>query len=160
VTALENTIGTAVFFAAAASVILITYLEFSPDVGMNNFRKLNMNFALAPAAALLVFCGARYDSAASRLLTSRPAIGLGEASYSIYLVHPVVLVTAVKLSGAAVHGIVYDLVKLLLLIAAVLLISLMLYAYYEAPARKWLRARGGRRPEPVAYAEAPLSSAL
>jgi peptidoglycan/LPS O-acetylase OafA/YrhL len=160
VTELENSIGTAVFLAAAASAILITYLEYGPDVGENIFRKMNMNFALAPAAALLIFCGARYDSAASRLLTSRPAIGLGEASYSIYLVHPVVLVTAVKLTGSAVHGIVYDLVKLLFLIAAILLISLILYACYEAPARKWLRARGGGRPSPVALAEAPQSSAF
>ena len=80
---------------------------------------------------------------------------LGEASYSIYLVHPVVLVTALRLTGAAEHGIVYDLVKLVLLIAVVLLISLILYACYEAPARRWLRARGGGRPSPVALAGGP-----
>jgi peptidoglycan/LPS O-acetylase OafA/YrhL len=157
VTERENAIGAAVFLAAAASVILVTYLEYSPDVGVNIFRRTNMNFALAPAAALLIFCGARYDSPAARLLTSRPAIVLGEASYSIYLVHPVVLVTALKLTGAAVHGIAYDLVKLVLLIAVVLLISLVLYAYYEAPARRWLRERRGGRLSRAALAQAPRS---
>jgi peptidoglycan/LPS O-acetylase OafA/YrhL len=153
VTRRENALGAALFLAAAASVIVITYLEYSPDVGVNIFRRTNMNFALAPTAALLIFCGARYDSPAARLLTSRPAIVLGEASYSIYLVHPVVLVSALKLTGSAVHGIVYDLVKLMLLIAAILLTSLILYAYYEAPARSWLRARGGRAPSSAAVAE-------
>jgi peptidoglycan/LPS O-acetylase OafA/YrhL len=154
----ENLIGAAVFFAAAASVIVITYLNYSPEVGMNLFRKMNMNFALAPTAALLIFCGARYDNAASRMLMSRPFVLLGEASYSIYLVHDVVLAGAVELTGSAVHGIAYDLVKLALLITAVLLISLTLYTYYELPARKWLRRRWGKLPSPAALAAASQTS--
>ena len=63
-----------------------------------------MNFALAPSAALLVFSAARYYNVFSRLLTSRPAIILGDASYSIYLVHYLVLVIATSLIGSAVHG--------------------------------------------------------
>ena len=82
---------------------------------------------------------------ASRLLTSRPAVALGEASYSIYLVHYVVYATALRLIGSGPHGIVYDLVKLVILMAVILVISLMLYAYYEAPARKWLRRRWGNK---------------
>jgi peptidoglycan/LPS O-acetylase OafA/YrhL len=154
----ENLIGAAVFFAAAASVIVITYLNYSPEVGMNLFRKMNMNFALAPTAALLIFCGARYDNAASRMLMSRPFVLLGEASYSIYLVHDVVLAGAVELTGSAVHGIAYYLVKLALLITAVLLISLTLYTYYELPARKWLRRRWGKLPSPAALAAASQTS--
>ena len=142
----ENLIGTVVFFAAAVSVIIITYLNYSPDVGTNIFRKMNMNFALAPTAALLVFCGARYKNAGSRMLISRPILLLGAASYSIYLVHDVVLGIAVKLTGSAKHGFAYDLMKLVLLLTAVLLISLVLYAYYEAPARKWLRGLWRKRP--------------
>jgi len=72
--ALENTIGTLVLLAAAASAIPITYLMYAPDVGANVFRKMYMNFGLAPSAALLVFCVARYDNVFSRLLTSRPAL--------------------------------------------------------------------------------------
>ena len=111
VAAWENSIGTAIFFLAAASVIAVTFLEYSPDVGINIFRKMNMNFALAPSAALLIFCAARYRNAASWLLTSRPAVALGEASYSIYLVHYVVYATAIKLIGSGPHGIVYDLAE-------------------------------------------------
>jgi peptidoglycan/LPS O-acetylase OafA/YrhL len=159
VTRRGNTLGGAMFWAAALSVLLVTYLEYSPDVPMTIFRKMNMNFALAPSAALLVFCAARYQSAASRLLTSRPAVALGEASYSIYLVHSIVLISAVKLTGGVVHGVAYNVVKLFVLLAIVVAISLLLYTFYEAPARKWLRRRGSKRPAPAAFADAAHSSA-
>ena len=146
VTRRENMLGGAMFWVAALSVLLITYLEYSPDVPMTIFRKMNMNFALAPSVALLVFCAGRYRSTASRLLTSRPAIALGEASYSIYLVHSIVLISAVKLTGSAVHGAAYNVVKLIVLMAIIVAISLLLYAYYEAPARRWLRRRGANDP--------------
>jgi peptidoglycan/LPS O-acetylase OafA/YrhL len=155
----ENTVGGAVFWAAALSVLLINYLAYSPDVPLTIFRKMAMNFALAPSVALMVFCAARYQCVASRLLTSRAAIGLGEASYSIYLVHSIVLIAAVKLSGAAVHGVAYNVVKLVVLMAIVVAISLLLYAYYEAPARRWLRRRLSWRPAPAAFADAAQSSA-
>jgi peptidoglycan/LPS O-acetylase OafA/YrhL len=154
----ENTFGGAMFWAAVLSVLLVTYLEYSPDVPMTIFRKMNTNFALAPSVALLVFCAARYRGAASRLLTSRPAIALGEASYSIYLVHSIVLISAVKLTGSAVHGTAYNVVKLIFLMAIVVAISLLLYAYYEAPARSWLRRRWRNRPAPAVFAaQSPAS---
>jgi peptidoglycan/LPS O-acetylase OafA/YrhL len=159
VTRRENTLGGAMFWAAALSVLLVTYLEYSPDVPMTIFRKMNMNFALAPSVALLVFCAARYQSAASRLLTSRPAIALGEASYSIYLVHSIVLISAVKLTGSVVHGTAYNVLKLVVLMAIVVAVSLLLYTYYEAPARQWLRRRGSKRPAPTTFVDAAQSSA-
>ena len=159
VTRRENAFGGALFWAAALSVLLVNYLEYSPDVPMTIFRKMNMNFGLAPSVALLVFCAARYQSAASRLLTSRPAIALGEASYSIYLVHSIVLISAVKLTGSVAHGAVYNVVKLIVLMAIVVAISLLLYAYYEAPARWWLRRRGSKRSAAAAFADAAQSSA-
>lgn len=150
----ENLVGTVVFFAAVISVAVITYLNYiaiayltsGPNAAANMsctniVCKMNMNFALAPTAAVLIFCGARYKNIGSRVLALRPVLLLGGASYSIYLVHDVVLGIAVKLTGSAKHSVVYDSVKLVLLLVAVLAISLALYTYYEAPARKWLRGR-------------------
>ena len=97
---LENALGTAAFVAAFVSLFVIGYFEFSPNVGVNVFRKMYMNFALAPSAALLIFCAARYRNVLSRLLTSRPALLLGDASYSIYLTHFLVLMVDFKLFGA------------------------------------------------------------
>lgn len=152
----ENLVGTVVFFTAVISVAAITYLNYiaiayltnSPNAGANMsctnlVCKMNMNFALAPTAALLVFCGARYKNIGSRALALRPVLLLGGASYSIYLVHDVVLGIAVKLTGSAKHSLFYDSTKLVLLLVVVLAISLVLYTYYEAPARKWLRRRRG-----------------
>jgi peptidoglycan/LPS O-acetylase OafA/YrhL len=159
VTRRENAFGAAMFWAAAVSVLLVNYLEYSPDVAMTIFRKMNMNFALAPSVALLVFCAARYQGAASRLLTSRPAIALGEASYSIYLVHSIVLISAVKLTGGVAHGVAYNVMELIVLMTIVVAISLVLYAYFEAPARRLLRGRWSKRAAPAAFADAAQSSA-
>jgi peptidoglycan/LPS O-acetylase OafA/YrhL len=49
--------------------------------------------------------------------------------------------------------------KLIVLMAIVVAISLLLYTYYEAPARQWLRRRGSKRPAPAAFADAAQSSA-
>jgi len=150
---LENAIGTGLFVAAGASMIAITYLEYAPDVGMNVFRKMYMNFALAPSAALLVFSTARYHNVFSRLLTSRPFVVLGDASYSIYLLHFMVLMLAFKLIGPTVHGDGFNTVALILCTVATLLISILLYSYYEAPARKWLRRLWRDDPTRVAAAK-------
>jgi peptidoglycan/LPS O-acetylase OafA/YrhL len=147
ITGRENLLGTAAFVAATASVPLITYLEYSPDVAANIFQKLTSNFAHAPGAAILIFCAARYRNVFSRLLMSRPAIVLGDASYSIYLVHFFVLIlvrgallTAARWTeSSSEHGVGFDLAAVVVAMAAILLISILLYRCYEAPARRWLR---------------------
>jgi peptidoglycan/LPS O-acetylase OafA/YrhL len=138
----ENTAGTAAFVIAAASVVGITYMEYSPNVETTVLRELNMNFALAPSAALLIFCAVRYRGAIFWPLTCRPIVALGEASYSIYLVHLVILTAAARLMASAGHGIWYEFAELLVLIIAISVISMALYAYYEAPARRTLRGLG------------------
>jgi peptidoglycan/LPS O-acetylase OafA/YrhL len=74
-------------------------------------------------------------------------------------VHSIVLISAVKLTGNVVHGAAYNAVKLIFLMAIVVVISLVLYAYYEAPTRRWLRQRWSKRSAPVAFADAAQSSA-
>src|SRR4029077_4231717 len=49
VTRRENSLGGALFWAAALSVLLVTFVEYSPDVPDTILRKMNMNFALAPS---------------------------------------------------------------------------------------------------------------
>jgi peptidoglycan/LPS O-acetylase OafA/YrhL len=151
---LETAIGTGLFLAAAASMFAITYLEYGPDVGINVFRKMYMNFALAPSAALLVFSAARYHNVFSRLLSSRPLLVLGDASYSIYLVHYTVLMIATKLLGSTVHSDLFNASAVVVCTVAILLISILLYRCYEAPARKWLRRLWRAEPKRVAAAKA------
>jgi peptidoglycan/LPS O-acetylase OafA/YrhL len=136
---LENSVGAVGFVVAAASAVAVTYVEYSPNVGTTVLREMNMNFALAPSAAALIFCAARYCGAIFRPLTCRPVMVLGEASYSIYLVHLVILTVAARLIVPAGHGILHDVAELLLTTIIIFLISIALYAFYEAPARKLLR---------------------
>ena len=137
ITARENSAGTILFYFSAASVVLVTFLEYSPSVEVNIFRKMNLNFALAPSAALLIFCTARYLNSGSRMLDSRPAILLGDASYSIYLLHFGILVLVAGRLGT--YGVALDLLKVVVMDVAILTISLVVYMYYENPARRFLR---------------------
>ena len=123
------------------SVFYVTYLMYAPNIGMNIFRKMNMNFGLAPTCAVLIFCAARYGGLANRILQSGPVITLGEASYSIYLVHQVAFLIVARLVVEGRHGLGFDIMILFLTIGAIFVISLISYSFYEAPARKWLRAQ-------------------
>ncbi len=143
VTRRENILGGVILFCSILGLLAINYANYSPHVPMNIFRKMSQNFAMAPAIAILVFCAARYRTLGSRLLTLRPVIALGEASYSIYLVHSLVLISAVKLNVDDGHGDLYKFVVLAALMAITICISLLLYSYYEVPARKWLRRQAG-----------------
>jgi peptidoglycan/LPS O-acetylase OafA/YrhL len=74
-------------------------------------------------------------------------------------VHVFVLASAIKLTGATEHSLDYDLVKLVLLFAIVLSVSLALYTYYEAPARNWLRGLRNQRVPEVSSAKVRQPSA-
>ncbi|MEA3067705.1 MAG: hypothetical protein QOK41_1112 [Sphingomonadales bacterium] len=165
VTRLELTFGKTGLAMAIVSVPVITYAMYSPDVGQNLFRKLNMNFALAPSAAFLIFCAIRYESLIARALRTRACLALGEASYSIYLIHYVVLMIVVSSSAAAIAPAAAvtpkSVLELIVVLMVILLLSLQTYAYYEAPARRRLRrlwgpsAAGGRHALAAAVAICP-----
>ena len=141
-TAFENTLSNAILIAAVGSVFVISYFEYAQGIAMNVFRKTDMNFALAPSAALVIFCAARYRSAVSRLLNIPAAIALGDASYSIYLVHLGVLLAVAWLTGSTGRGFVFDSMRLVVVVAAIIALSMLIYRFYEAPARVWLRRVG------------------
>jgi peptidoglycan/LPS O-acetylase OafA/YrhL len=158
-TAVENKLGSAIFIAAVGSVFVISYFEYGSGITMNVFEKMAMNFALAPSAALLIFCAARYRSAVSRPLNTPAAIALGDASYSIYLVHLGVLLAVAWLTGLAGRGLAFDSIRLVAVVTAIIALSMLVYRFYEAPAREWLRRLGARYARLRAPAEAPHSFA-
>jgi len=139
VTTRESRIGTVFFALAAASVFLFTYLGQSENIGENIFHKMSLNFALGPSAAVLIFCAGRYRNLATQLLMSRPALLLGDASYSIYLLHFNALVLVAWLTESTPHSVGVDAITLLAAMLIILLSSIALYRYFERPARNWLR---------------------
>jgi hypothetical protein len=136
-----------------ATIPVLTYIMYVPNARLGyliNIRSLNHNFGYAPSVALLIFCAARYDTLFSRVLNWKPFVLLGEASYSVYLIHFFVFVVVSSAASGALPltfpTIVFASAKYLYVIALVLLLSLGLHQFIEVPARRWLRGLLGKGP--------------
>jgi peptidoglycan/LPS O-acetylase OafA/YrhL len=110
-------------------------LPLAPDQ-ISAFR---MCFGLAPACALLIFCCARYDNAITRALSAPKILLCGEASYSLYLLHPMVI-EAFRFESAdsAISPwlLVGNVLHLILTLLAAVGLSLVTWQIIEVPARK------------------------
>jgi peptidoglycan/LPS O-acetylase OafA/YrhL len=104
---------------------------------------LHMNFGFAPFLAILIFCCARYQNPVSRLLAAPVPVLCGEASYSLYLVHPIVvnafryeaeIITTSRIAVGAM-------LQLVVVIAVSIGFSLVTWFVIEVPARRWIRRK-------------------
>jgi peptidoglycan/LPS O-acetylase OafA/YrhL len=107
------------------------------------------SFIFAPVLAPLMLCLCRYESSLSRLLASRPAVFLGEISYSIYIWSFFVMtmmtsfyVSAEKSALAYANSVV----KMIVIVGLTIVFAYGSYALIEAPSRRWIREilGGGR----------------
>jgi hypothetical protein len=126
------------------------YLMFSENVTANIFKEMNLNFGFAPTVAVIAFCVARYDNSFSRMIESRAFVSLGDASYSIYLLHILVFFAALG-QGQELppnqNDVAFIILRLVFALALICVLSLGLYQYVEAPSRRWLRSLWGERPQ-------------
>jgi peptidoglycan/LPS O-acetylase OafA/YrhL len=102
---------------------------------------LNLSFGLAPPIAVIIFCCARYKSALTRLLSTKSVLLCGEASYSIYLLH-LVVIWAFRWEAASVTSfrvLIGDLLRFGVTFLSVIGLSLVVWTLVEVPARRWLR---------------------
>jgi len=107
---------------------------------------------------LLVMGLSQADGPFARLLRTRPVIYLGRISYSVYIVHSLVLAVYARIIGRiAGGGAVVEFAIVAMYAAFVILASHLLYTLVEDPARRWLRGplvdRPARTPPPAAEAE-------
>jgi peptidoglycan/LPS O-acetylase OafA/YrhL len=140
-----------------ATAALATALVFLPLLGavylhvialgqVNIYvQHLALNFLCAPPIAFIMFYVARYDAPFTRLMSSKVLVGLGETSYSIYLIHSWTLriffrpapewnwVWGIETVARIVVGILFT-----------LLVAKATYDWIEVPGRVWLRDRLGR----------------
>ena len=107
----------------------------------NMRRVFIMAFTFAPIIAVFIFCCARYTNPIVTLLAAPLIVLGGEASYSLYLLHDLVLhafrMTVADMVSTDV-GLANAAMWLLAMLSAVGL-SLVTWRLIEVPARRWLR---------------------
>jgi peptidoglycan/LPS O-acetylase OafA/YrhL len=109
-------------------------------------------FVYSLSIAVIIFCCARYRSLFSRALSVPLLIACGDASYSIYLFHLLILeVTGVReILPWTSYTILYVGVRFAAAVLITIVFSVVMYRAYEAPARAATRALLGRFIDPRA----------
>jgi peptidoglycan/LPS O-acetylase OafA/YrhL len=122
---------------ATGTLAFVVVVIFSPRIPY----PLLHNGLLAPAFAAIIY-GIALRPAWARLMETRTLILLGDASYSLYLLHPFVLFAYFGPNGVRHHGALGRIVGFALPVAA----SILVYLGVEQPARR--RLRGKVKPAP------------
>ena len=87
----------------------------------------------------IIFCLARYQSLAAKLLSTRWCILLGEASYVFYLIHREILgrYRASIIIPGELHVYLFNIILFLL----INMLALGLFTYFETPLRRFIRRK-------------------
>jgi peptidoglycan/LPS O-acetylase OafA/YrhL len=139
----EERLGGMVMTLAFLSIFAIMYVTYSTVHQSHLWFSLRFCFGLAPSAAIIIFCASRYDALLFRWLSARSVVTMGEASYSMYLLHAVVLIVVSSYLGWSFPETFFDILflaaRFTFVILMILLFSLGLHAFLEVPSRRWLR---------------------
>lgn len=141
--AAEAFLGSIGLWLSLLSVPVLIYLAHGNFANLDFLRRTKENFGLAPSIALIIFCSARYKGLISRVLSSRPLIVGGDASYSIYLIHLPVFILIRQFgptyANPTIGSEIFLTIRFVFILGVIVLLSLGLYAVYEAPTRRLLR---------------------
>jgi len=87
--------------------------------------------------AFIVFSFSFSGGALAKILSNRTLVALGEASFSLYLIHQLVIryVTGIGNKIIGFHGVIWDCSSSLFIIFASIGISVMIYKYFEIKAK-------------------------
>lgn len=133
----ESDFGTYALMGVIAASVILQWLMFGRGV----LTPLHMNFGFAPFMAAIIFCCARYDTSIVRWLSAPRIVLAGEASYSIYLSH-LVVINAFRYEAPTVtdHQIwVAVILQVAVTLASIIGLSLVLWSSIEMPARRAVR---------------------
>ena len=115
------------------SAAILGYAAFLP-------RWVSMNTLLRPINAVLLLGLALGGGWIARILSTRPVIYLGKASYGMYILHIPILWWAVSWPSFAVRY---------LYVAFVVALSCVVYAVFEEPANRFIRSMAWRPSKPI-----------
>jgi peptidoglycan/LPS O-acetylase OafA/YrhL len=105
-------------------------------------QSMHMNFGFAPLSAIFIFCCARYRNSVTNLMASPWLVLCGEASYSLYLLHSIVInkfglmVPAINDDPRIAMGAV---IQVALVTLTCIGLSLVTWSIIEVPARRTIR---------------------
>jgi peptidoglycan/LPS O-acetylase OafA/YrhL len=123
----------------ALLLIAATYFAF---FGLDRFPWfhtlgiLHMSFGLAPGIALLIYCCACYENLVTNILAGPWLVLCGEASYSLYLLHIIVVECFTRSNGPPFHSIL----TLGVCLTACIGVSIVSWRVIEMPARNFVRS--------------------
>jgi peptidoglycan/LPS O-acetylase OafA/YrhL len=138
----ERRIGAFLPFLALALVAGADLFMASPSRPFPFLTFLSMNFGFALPIAVLLFGLARYETALGRGLSRRWMVSPGDASYSIYLLHGLILPAAglaTLPTGQFASFTAINLVRLAVTVVVIVGFSMLTYRLVEDPARRFLR---------------------
>jgi peptidoglycan/LPS O-acetylase OafA/YrhL len=129
-------------YISLAFIIGINIIMFLPSHPFPYLSFLQRNFGFAVPVAVLLFGLARYETRLGRALSCNWIAACGDASYSIYLLHGLIIPSA----GLAVlpvgqSSVITSIVLVRLIVTVVVIIgfSMVTYRIVEYPARRFLR---------------------
>lgn len=120
-------------------VLFGTYMIGSPL--LREISYLQLSFGFAPSVAILIFCCASYENSITRLLSSKWLVLCGNASYSLYLLHLVVIQEWASRAPQAVDLRVGsgDVMRMCLCLSACIGLSLISWRMIEVPSQRAMR---------------------
>jgi peptidoglycan/LPS O-acetylase OafA/YrhL len=145
VSAAEHQWGVIALWSALVALVLIGvfYVTSTSDPLLDHYIAFfGSNFGCAVPIAAVIFCVSRYDSVVRRLLSTRPLVGLGEISYSIYAVHTWTLRAFLRPS---VDFNLANGIEALIRIPVAMIFSIIMasatYRLIEMPCRRYVRSK-------------------
>ena len=155
----ESLVGFGLLVLSITMICVLHYFAFAQNnwVKSLEFRryaeKFVLCFGVAPFISIIIFFCARYQNIFSRFFTTRIFIIGGQASYSLYLFHVVIIQafsrdTATISSTTALSVYVADISRLCVTFVATLGMAILFYKNVEMPARQALYKKlSMRKPE-------------
>ncbi len=134
----EEIIGFSLGLAAILGVMISHYCIFTVSTS-DNFHWLlsfHQSFGFAPAFAVLIYTSARFYNPITRFLSNRIILFGGEISYSVYLLHPVIIGTCVRLLSIYPE---HPYLKSLVTIICIISVAALSFKWIETPSRRFLR---------------------
>jgi peptidoglycan/LPS O-acetylase OafA/YrhL len=141
----EERFGVIVLAMALTALVLLQAVHASSGLWHMRARVISP-FIVPLATGTVLFCCARYKSLLARAMSVHWLILCGEASYSIYLFHVLILQSAAPGTVPLTwHMAIYVAVRFVLTLALLFVASIGFYHALERPARLWIRNTLGPR---------------